>query len=87
MQFNEDSYTYEVAKKKMLITGHYTYQLLDKDNAVALITCQETYNGKETNYNLLLNALDEQSGSYIYKQYQGAISPQYRMNFGYYAWK
>lgn len=84
MHFNKDTYAYETIGKSKIIKGHYTYKVLDQDNEIALILCHEIYDGKKTDYTLLLNAENDKSGLYIYRQTNGSINPQKRLNFSYY---
>lgn len=78
MHFSQTEYTYEDTNQK--VHGSYTYQLLDPQNGIALITCHELYNNKPSNYSLLLKAKNIQRGMYIYEQ----TAFKQRMNFGYY---
>ncbi|MDP3561840.1 MAG: hypothetical protein Q8R83_06660 [Legionellaceae bacterium] len=84
MHFNKDTYAYETIGQQKIIKGNYTYKVLDHDNEIALISCHEIYEGKKTDYTLLLNGENDKSGLYIYKQTNGSINPQKRLNFSYY---
>jgi hypothetical protein len=84
MHFSKDTYAYEMISKQKVIRGNYTYKVLDQDNEIALISCHEIYDGKKTDYTLLLNAENDNAGLYIYKQTNGGINPQKRLNFSYY---
>lgn len=84
MHFSKDTYTYEVVSKQKIIKGQYTYKVLDETNGIALISCHEMDNNIKTDYTLLLNTENDKSGLYIYKQTNGSITPQKRLNFSYY---
>lgn len=84
MHFAKDTYNYEVVSMQKVVQGHYTYQILDPKNEIGLISCHETENGQTTDYTLLLNAENEKTGLYIYKQAHGKILPEQRLNFSYY---
>jgi hypothetical protein len=55
--------------------------VLDQNNEIALISCHEIYDEKKTDYTLLLNAEDDKSGLYIYRQTNGSINPQKKAKF------
>ncbi len=84
MRFGKDTYAYEVVSTQKIIKGNYTYKVLDQHNGIALIACHEIDDDKKTDYTLLLNTENDKSGLYIYKQTDGSISPQKRLNFAYY---
>ncbi|STY31394.1 Uncharacterised protein [Legionella wadsworthii] len=84
MHFRKDTYTYEAVSNQKINQGQYTYKVLDQDNGIALISCHEMNENVKTDYTLLLNTENDKSGLYIYKQNQGIIGPQKRLNFSYY---
>ena len=84
MHFGKDTYTFEMVSQQKIIKGNYTYRVLDQNNGIALISCHEIDDDKKTDYTLLLNTENDKSGFYIYKQTNGSINPQKRLNFSYY---
>lgn len=84
LHFTKSEYQYNDPRTKKNIIGNYKYRVLNRDKGIALITFEEIYKNQMSNYTTLLYAKDDKKGLYIYKKYNELVSPDSKMNNGWY---
>lgn len=84
LHFTKSEYQYYDPRTKKNIIGNYKYRVLNRDKGIALITFEEIYQNQMSNYTTLLYAKDDQKGLYIYKKFNELVSPDSKMNNGWY---
>lgn len=81
---SKSEYQYNDPRTKKNIIGNYKYRILNRDQGIALISFEEIYQNEMSNYTTLMYAKDDKKGLYIYKKYNALVSPESRMNDGWY---
>ncbi|AUH51656.1 hypothetical protein CXB49_12950 [Chromobacterium sp. ATCC 53434] len=78
LRFGKDGYENKILSKGLLVRGQYRYRKLH--DTVGLMEANELYDGRATRYTLVLTCLNDNSGTAVFTQTQGAIPPDNRQN-------
>ncbi len=81
---SKSEYQYNDPRTKKNIIGNYKYRILNRDKGIAMITFEEIYQNEMSNYTTLMYAKDDKKGLYIYKKFNEMVSPESKMNNGWY---
>lgn len=81
---SKSEYQYNDPRTKKNIIGNYKYRILNREQGIAIISFEEIYQNAMSNYTTLMYAKDDKKGLYIYKKFNELVSPESKMNDGWY---